>query len=87
MRSITAPTLVVHGTADAMLHVDNAPLIASKIAGSQLLVLAGVGHIFWSTDGGQSTAAIAKFLAAPTPTALTATAAAASKSTPLRSRL
>ncbi len=44
---ITAPTLVVHGDRDEMLSVENGRLIASKIPGARLEILAGVGHMFW----------------------------------------
>jgi pimeloyl-ACP methyl ester carboxylesterase len=45
--SLTVPTLVVHGDADAMIPVQNGRLIASLIPGARLEVLQGVGHVFW----------------------------------------
>jgi pimeloyl-ACP methyl ester carboxylesterase len=41
------PTLVLHGTEDQMLPVANGRLIASRVAGSQLEILDGVGHMFF----------------------------------------
>ena len=40
------PTLVIHGTADELLPVQNGRLIASRIQGSQLEIFDGVGHMF-----------------------------------------
>jgi 3-oxoadipate enol-lactonase len=44
---IAAPTLVVHGTADEMVPVQNGRMIAGLIAGSQLEIFDGVGHLFF----------------------------------------
>ncbi|GAB2464617.1 alpha/beta fold hydrolase [Jatrophihabitans fulvus] len=44
---ITAPTLVVHGTADEMLEYANGELIASLVPDAELHSLDGVGHLFW----------------------------------------
>jgi pimeloyl-ACP methyl ester carboxylesterase len=44
---VTAPTLVVHGTADLMLPVSNGEAIARAIPGARLERLEGVGHMFW----------------------------------------
>ncbi len=41
---ITVPTLVVHGTADVLVHPDNARLLASLIPGATLLLYEGAGH-------------------------------------------
>jgi 3-oxoadipate enol-lactonase len=41
------PTLVIHGTADELLPVQNGRLIASRIPGSQLEILDGIGHLFF----------------------------------------
>lgn len=45
--AIAAPTLVVHGTADEMLAVENGRAIASLVPGSRLVEMEGVGHLFW----------------------------------------
>jgi 3-oxoadipate enol-lactonase len=47
LADITAPTLVIHGTADEMLPVANASIIAEKIPDSRLEIFDGVGHIFF----------------------------------------
>lgn len=44
---IRAPTLVIHGTEDRMLPVQNGSLIASLIPGARLEILDGVGHLFF----------------------------------------
>jgi pimeloyl-ACP methyl ester carboxylesterase len=47
LSQLAMPTLVVHGTADQLLPVENGRLIASRISGSQLEILDGVGHLFF----------------------------------------
>jgi pimeloyl-ACP methyl ester carboxylesterase len=44
---ITAPTLVIHGTADRMLPASNGEAIARAIPGARYEPLEGVGHMFW----------------------------------------
>jgi len=44
---ITAPTLVIHGTADRMLPASNGEAIARAIPGARYVPLEGVGHMFW----------------------------------------
>jgi 3-oxoadipate enol-lactonase len=46
LSELMMPTLVVHGTEDQMLPVENGSLIASRIPGSRLEILDGVGHLF-----------------------------------------
>jgi pimeloyl-ACP methyl ester carboxylesterase len=41
------PTLVIHGTEDELLPVQNGKLIASRIPGAQLEIFNGVGHLFF----------------------------------------
>jgi pimeloyl-ACP methyl ester carboxylesterase len=45
--SVAAPTLVVHGTEDMMLPVENAAVIAARIPGARLEILDGAGHLFF----------------------------------------
>ena len=47
LRDISAPTLVIHGTADQMLPAVNGELVASLIPGARLELLDGVGHLFF----------------------------------------
>lgn len=44
---VTAPTLVLHGTADQMLLHSNGEHVAGLIPGARLHSFAGVGHLFW----------------------------------------
>ncbi|HMI81751.1 MAG TPA: alpha/beta hydrolase [Solirubrobacterales bacterium] len=44
---ISTPTLIVHGTADAVLPHPNAELIASLVPRARLETLEDVGHMFW----------------------------------------
>jgi pimeloyl-ACP methyl ester carboxylesterase len=44
---IATPTLVIHGTEDRLLPVQNGRLIASRIPGAQLEIFDGVGHLFF----------------------------------------
>jgi pimeloyl-ACP methyl ester carboxylesterase len=47
LSGLKPPTLIVHGSADELLPVQNGRLIASRIPGSQLEILDGVGHMFF----------------------------------------
>ena len=42
--SITAPTLVIHGTADPMFPIEHGEALAEEIPGARLLRLEGAGH-------------------------------------------
>ena len=44
LRSIGAPTLIVHGTEDPQFPFDHASLMPEAIPGARLLVWPGVGH-------------------------------------------
>jgi pimeloyl-ACP methyl ester carboxylesterase len=43
---LTMPTLVIHGTEDQLLPVENGRQVGSLIRGSKLEILDGVGHMF-----------------------------------------
>ena len=47
LQDIGTPTLVIHGTEDRMIPVENGTMIAGLIPGSRLEVLDGVGHLFF----------------------------------------
>jgi 3-oxoadipate enol-lactonase len=47
LAQLEMPTLIVHGTADLMITVANAPLIHRHIPGSHLEILDGAGHLFF----------------------------------------
>ncbi len=44
LSSITAPTLVIHGTADPMFPLEHGEALAAEIPGARLLSLEGAGH-------------------------------------------
>ena len=44
LSSISAPTLVIHGTADPMFPIEHGEALAAEIRGARLLALAGAGH-------------------------------------------
>ena len=58
---ITAPTLVVHGSEDRMIPVENGRLIAERIPNAELLELEGTGHLY-PTEEPAVDQRIAKFL-------------------------
>ena len=43
--NIRAPTLIIWGAQDRVVHVDDAELLHERIAGSKKLILAGIGHV------------------------------------------
>ncbi len=47
LSQITAPTLVVHGTADQMLVAANGEIVAGLVPGARLELLDAVGHLFF----------------------------------------
>ena len=44
---IKVPTLVMSGTADRLIPVENSNVLASAIAGAELVLLEGAGHGFF----------------------------------------
>ncbi|HWN33640.1 MAG TPA: alpha/beta fold hydrolase [Pseudonocardia sp.] len=47
LTGVTAPTLVLHGTADEGILAANGERIAALIPGARLVLFDGVGHLFW----------------------------------------
>jgi pimeloyl-ACP methyl ester carboxylesterase len=47
LTQLTMPTLVVHGTEDQLLPVQNGRLIAARIPGARLEIFDGAGHMFF----------------------------------------
>jgi 3-oxoadipate enol-lactonase len=47
LSQIDTPTLVIHGTVDQMLPVENGRMIAERIPGARLEIFDGVGHLFF----------------------------------------
>ncbi|MGO1182806.1 MAG: alpha/beta fold hydrolase [Micrococcaceae bacterium] len=59
---ISAPTLVLHGSADEMAPVINAERLAGRIPGAQLWLWEGQRHGFFSERAEEVTAEITRFL-------------------------
>jgi pimeloyl-ACP methyl ester carboxylesterase len=60
---VTAPTLVMHGTADGLVQPGNAELIATAIPGARLVWLEGASHVFWTDQPVRTVELINAFLA------------------------
>jgi pimeloyl-ACP methyl ester carboxylesterase len=58
LSSITAPTLVIHGTADPMFPLEHAQALIAEIPGARLLPLPGAGHGVQQADRPAVAAAI-----------------------------
>lgn len=67
LSSITAPTLVIHGTADPMFPVEHGEALAHEIPGARLLRLDGAGHGIAPSDRETIAAAIIDHTAAADP--------------------
>jgi pimeloyl-ACP methyl ester carboxylesterase len=64
LSQIRAPTLVIHGEADALIPAANANLIANRIAGAKLLLIPHAAHVFWTDQPETTHQAVLEFLAA-----------------------
>jgi 3-oxoadipate enol-lactonase len=62
--SITAPTLVMHGSEDAVMPLANAELLAQRIPGAILDVFVGAGHLFFHEQPERTAQAVRAFVAA-----------------------
>jgi pimeloyl-ACP methyl ester carboxylesterase len=60
---ITAPTLIVSGTADNVVDYRNAELLASRIPGSRVELLEGCGHLFFWERADECVRIVDEFLA------------------------
>jgi pimeloyl-ACP methyl ester carboxylesterase len=63
--SLAMPTLVLHGTEDQLLPVQNGRLIASQIPGSRLEIFDGAGHLFFWEQPGRSAELVRAHAAVP----------------------
>jgi 3-oxoadipate enol-lactonase len=61
--SITAPTLVVHGTEDVFNPVANAPLLANRIPGARLELISGARHAYFEEYRAVASPLVLGFLA------------------------
>lgn len=59
---ITAPTLVIHGTDDPLLPVDNGRILAERIPGAELFLLEGARHGYLMERQAESDTAVLDFL-------------------------
>jgi pimeloyl-ACP methyl ester carboxylesterase len=50
LSSITAPTLVIHGSADPMFPLEHGRALAEEVPGARLLALPGAGHGVYRAD-------------------------------------
>jgi pimeloyl-ACP methyl ester carboxylesterase len=50
LSSVTAPTLVIHGTADPMFPIEHGAALAEEIPGARLMPLEGAGHGVYRAD-------------------------------------
>jgi pimeloyl-ACP methyl ester carboxylesterase len=64
LSSITAPTLVIHGTADPMFPLKHGEALAADIPGARLLTLEGAGHGVYRDDWEMIVATILEHTAA-----------------------
>ena len=62
LRAITVPTLVLVGSDDVLTPLAAAQALAAGIAGSQLSVIQGAGHLSNLEQPGLFNAAVGKFL-------------------------
>lgn len=61
--SIMAPTLVLHGSDDAVMPLPNARALCERIPGARLEVFDGAGHLFFHEEPERTAAAVVSFTA------------------------
>jgi 3-oxoadipate enol-lactonase len=60
--ALRVPTLVIHGTEDQAISVENAALLAERIPGAELVLLEGAGHLYHSERPEEADAAVLDFV-------------------------
>ena len=60
---LRVPTLVIQGEEDPVVHVDNARMLAGRIPGAELEIVAGAGHMLLFDESEKAAAIIEPFLA------------------------
>jgi pimeloyl-ACP methyl ester carboxylesterase len=65
LRALQVPTLVLHGSADELLAPINGELLASLIPGARLVLLEGVGHLFFWEQPERSAQLVREFALGP----------------------
>jgi 3-oxoadipate enol-lactonase len=63
--SLRMPVLVVHGTEDYVMPPGNGELLAQRIPGARLVLLDGLGHLFFHEDPQRAAQTVVEFLDAP----------------------
>jgi 3-oxoadipate enol-lactonase len=79
LHELRMPTLVIHGTEDLMLPVQNAAAIAKRIPRAELEILDGTGHLFFWEHPQRSAELVRRNVARASARAGTEPAAAASR--------
>lgn len=59
---LQVPTLVLHGADDQLVDVGNAYVLAERIAGAELVVLEGAGHVYHSEQADRADAIVLDFV-------------------------
>ena len=72
---MSIPTLVLSGTKDQLIPVENARAVAARIPHARLALLKGAGHMFWVEQPEAAERAIREFLSAEASTLTAAPAA------------
>ncbi len=65
VRSLTVPTLILWGTRDRLLPVENAATLSAAIARAQVTIVPDASHILFFEQAGRVNEAILSFLAQP----------------------
>jgi len=60
---LSVPTLVLHGTEDAVIDVENARRMAGAIPGAELGLIEGAGHLYHSEQPDEADRIVLRFLA------------------------
>jgi pimeloyl-ACP methyl ester carboxylesterase len=60
--AIAAPTLVAHGSEDALVHAANGRMLAERIPGAQLRIYEGARHVFFAERAGEFNRDVIAFL-------------------------
>jgi 3-oxoadipate enol-lactonase len=62
LKSLSVPTIVLHGTSDQLIPTENGRILARVIPNSQLLLIEGAGHRFMTDKLEEASRAIISFL-------------------------
>jgi pimeloyl-ACP methyl ester carboxylesterase len=62
LAQIRCPTLILHGTEDIMVDVENALLMAERISAAELVLLEGAGHVYHSEQPERADSVVLDFL-------------------------